>query len=82
MGAAAARKDEDTGIGPLESLQVRLELTLSQRMMQTLGVLAERPVESLLVDVSPTETIPAMRRIPEIINLMTSQAKLQNRFAN
>lgn len=67
MGAAAARKNQNAGIHPLQSLNVIGELLLRRRMRQALCVLRKRPIR---VDVRPVETMPTMRRIPEIIDLV------------
>ena len=68
VSAAAARKDEDTSICPVQGIPIVLELTLSLRMVQSLTILLKRPIRGVFVNVRPMETIPAVRRVTEVVN--------------
>ncbi len=50
MGAAATRKNKHAGIGPLQGIQIGLELTFGKRMVQTFGILLEVPIRGVFVD--------------------------------
>ena len=75
VGAAAAGKDENAGVGPFQGFQVGGELAFRQGVMQTLGILFECPFRGFRVDVGPMETRPAVRRIAEVIHFVTGLAE-------
>lgn len=71
MGAATARQNQNAGVSPLQRFNVIGELLLRRMMRQTVCVLRKRPICAIRVDVGPMEAVAALRRITEIIDLVT-----------
>ena len=77
MGGTTARKNQDAGIRPLQRFDVIGELLLRGGMRKTVCVFCESPFCAIRVDVSPMETVTALRRIAEIIDFVST---LRSRF--
>ena len=71
MSAAAAGNNKDASVGLLLGLQIRHKLTFSKRMAQSLLVLLEGPIRGIFVHICPVKAVTTVRRIPEIINIMS-----------
>lgn len=71
MSAAAAGNNKDASVGLLLGLQIRHKLTFSKRMAQSLLVLLEGPIRGIFVHICSVKAVTTMRRIPEIINIMS-----------
>ena len=72
MCTSTTRKNKNTKIRPIKSRQICMILLFSKRMIQSLGILFKGPIGRVFVDISPVETIAAVRRVSEIVNLVAS----------
>jgi hypothetical protein len=80
VGTAATREYQDAGVGGFESIQVCGELTFREWMVQSFGVFFKGPVWSILVYISPMETGTTVRRVTEIINIVSFGPKAVYHF--
>lgn len=70
VGAPAARQNQHARIRTLQGLQIGRELPICLRMVQSIGILLEAPLQGIFVNIRPAEAIATMRRIAKVINLM------------
>jgi hypothetical protein len=80
VSAAATRENQDAGVGRFEGIQVCSELTFGEWMVQSFGVFLKSPVRSILVYISPMETGTTVRRVTEIIDIVTFGPKAGYHF--
>ena len=75
MCAPAARQYKDTGVSPIQSLKICSELAFCQRVAESLLIITERPVHGIFINVCPSESLSAMRRIAEVVYFMSRSDK-------
>ena len=75
VSRSATRKHKNAGVGPFHSIEIALELLFRPRVFQSGGILLYGPILEVWIYIAPVETALAVRRIAEVIDLMSSFAE-------
>ena len=71
-GATSTRQDQQASVRPGQCLDIVGKLLLCFRAFQVLSILGDTPVHIIGIHIRPMESARALRRVAEVINLVTS----------